>query len=52
MKTFTANEFRRTPQKVYREADIEGAVKINHGNYKDKVFVLKSKPRGVEDNER
>ena len=45
MKTFTANEFTREPQRVYREADTKGEVKINHSHYSDKIFILTSRER-------
>lgn len=50
MKKFTADEFRRKPSIVYREAD-RGAISgekviINHGDYSDKVFELKAIERG------
>ena len=46
MKTFTANEFRRNPRQVYRAADVEGSVKINHSDYPDKVFIIEGRARG------
>ena len=45
MKTFTAEEFNKTPQKVYREADKNGPVMINHGQYGDVVFILTVRDR-------
>jgi len=45
MKTFTAEEFNKSPQKVYREADKNGPVMINHGQYHDVVFVLTVRER-------
>lgn len=48
MKTFTANEFRRNPRQVYRAADVEGSVKINHSDYPDKVFIIEGRARGVQ----
>lgn len=51
MKTFTAVEMSNHPQKVYRAADKDGAVKINHGQYDDIVFILTSRKRR-EDTDR
>lgn len=48
MKTFTAVEMSNNPQKVYRAADRDGAVKINHGQYDDIVFILTARNRGEE----
>lgn len=45
MKIFTAEEFNKSPKKVFREADKNGIVKINHNNYDDKVFYLESRDR-------
>ena len=45
MQTFTADEFRKQPAKVYRAADKDGEVKINHDRYNDLVFVLSTKAR-------
>ena len=39
MKTFTAEEFNKSPAQVYREADKSGAVEIKHDRYPF-VFVL------------
>jgi len=36
------------PQKVYRAADKDGSVKINHGQYDDIVFILTAKNRGED----
>lgn len=44
-KTFTANQLSRTPLRVFREADKNGMVKINHANYPDKMFVLTAQER-------
>ena len=52
MKTFTANEFRRAPRQVYRAADVEGSVKINHSDYPDKVFIIEGRERRAEPFER
>lgn len=48
MKTFTAVEMSNHPQRVYRAADKDGAVKINHGQYDDIVFILTARNRGEE----
>lgn len=53
MKTYNATEFNKSAAKVFREADVNGAVKINHDRYPDKVFILKGRerrePEGVDD---
>ena len=51
MTTFTAHEFAKNALKVYRTADKEGAVRINHSFYKDSMFILTCRPRG-EDTEQ
>lgn len=48
MQVFTANEFNKNPQVVYRAADKDGMVRINHDHYKDVNFVLVTKMRGDE----
>jgi len=48
VKTYTAYEMSKSPQKIYRAADKDGAVLINHGNYDDIVFVLTARERGKE----
>ncbi len=40
MQTFTAEEFNKSPGKVYRSADKDGVVKINHDRYPDLIFTL------------
>jgi len=45
MKTFTAKEFNKKPGPVYRAADKDGAVKVNHDRYPDKLFVLEARDR-------
>lgn len=40
MKTYTAEEFNKSPSRVYRSADKDGVVKINHGRYPDLIFTL------------
>jgi len=52
MKTFTAEEFNKSPQKVYREADKNGCAIINHGQYHDIVFVLTSRERNPLEDEK
>ena len=52
MKTFKAEEFNKSPQRVYRAADIDGSVRINHERYPDVIFVLEARNRGVSDKER
>lgn len=49
MKTFNATELNKEPQKIFRTVDIEGAVKINHDRYPDKIFILSAKVRGEVD---
>lgn len=44
-KTFSAEELSRNPAQVFREADLNGEVKINHGQYKDKIFTLSARER-------
>ncbi len=41
---FTAHDFTARPAIVYRTADVEGVVKINHQLYPDKDILLVSKP--------
>ncbi len=50
MQTFDATELSREPKKIFRVVDLEGAVKINHDRYPDKIFVLSAKVRGEVDN--
>ena len=45
MKTFTADQFKAKRAAIFREADKNGIVKINHNNYPDKVFFLESRER-------
>ena len=45
IKTFTAIDLHREPAKVFRTADREGEVRINHGQYHDKIFILKAVER-------
>ncbi len=45
MKTYTADDFKKHRSKIFREADRNGIVKINHDHYKDKVFFLESRER-------
>lgn len=47
MKTFNATELNKSAAKVFREADINGSVKINHDRYPDKVFVMEARERGA-----
>ncbi len=42
---FTAHDFTARPAIVYRTADVEGVVKINHQLYPDKDILLVSKPQ-------
>lgn len=49
MKTFNATELNKSAAKVFREADINGSVKINHDRYPDKVFVMEARERGLMD---
>lgn len=46
MKTFTAEQFNKQPAQVYRTADREGSVRINNGQYADRIFILAAKIRG------
>lgn len=45
MKTFNATELNKNAAKVFRTADQEGSVKINHDRYPDKVFIIEGRPR-------
>lgn len=47
MKTFTAKQLSNRPAEIFREADKEGSVKINHDRYPDVVFVLEARERGA-----
>lgn len=51
MKTFTAKDFCRNPQIVWRTADIEGSVRLKNDRYPDKTFVLtaRDKADGTEE---
>lgn len=48
MKTFTSTELNKSPAKVFRAADQEGAVEISHDRYPGKVFVLEARERELE----
>tara|TARA_R110002096_G_scaffold315227_2_gene509435 strand:- start:587 stop:772 length:186 start_codon:yes stop_codon:yes gene_type:complete len=48
MKTFTAEQLSRKPRQVFREADVNGSVRINHSAYPDKVFVLEARERRAD----
>jgi len=48
MKTFNAEEFNKHPHRVYREADKEGSVRINHSHYRDRIFELRARNRREE----
>jgi len=45
MKTVNAEEFNKNPLKIYREADLNNEVRINHLHYPDKIFVLSARKR-------
>ena len=45
MKIYNATELNKSAAKVFREADINGEVKINHDRYPDKVFILTGRER-------
>lgn len=45
MKTFTAKELNKKPAQVFRAADQEGSVRINHDRYPDKVFIIEGRVR-------
>ncbi len=47
MKTFTAKELNKSPAQVFRAADQDGSVKINHDRYPDKVFIIEGRSRGM-----
>jgi hypothetical protein len=47
MKQFTAKEFHKYPTTVYRTADKEGSVIINHDRYDDVIFELSARERRV-----
>lgn len=52
MKTVKAGDFARTPADVYRAADKEGMIKINHDRYPHRIFILQVKDRHTDiDNE-
>ncbi len=46
MKTFTSTQLNKSPAQVFRAADQEGKVKINHDRYPDKVFIMEGRERG------
>ena len=48
MKTYQAEEFNKNPSEAYREADLNGRVRINHNHYRDKIFELIARPRREE----
>jgi len=48
MKTFNAEEFNKNPNKVYREADKTGSVRINHLHFRDKIFEITCRDRRNE----
>lgn len=48
IKTFTAKEMHDRPSCVFREADRDGEVRINHSHYSDRIFVLISRDRREE----
>jgi len=48
MKTFNAEEFNKKPHIVYREADKNGSVRINHLHYKDRIFEITCRDRRQE----
>ena len=52
MKTFTAEEFNKKPAAVFREVDVNGSAQINHDRYKDKIFTLTARERGVKKDEQ
>ena len=45
MKVYNATELNKSAAKVFREADVNGEVKINHDRYPDKVFILTGRER-------
>jgi len=47
MKTFTAKEMNKSPAQVFRAADQDGFVKINHDRYPDKIFIIASRDRYI-----
>lgn len=51
IKTFSAIDLHRRPATVFRAADREGMVKINHGQYHDKIFILKAVDRHANFND-
>ena len=51
---FNAEQFNKSPAKVYRAADRDGSVIINNGQYGDRIFELISRDRRAnleDDNE-
>lgn len=49
MQTFNATDLNKEPAMIFRAVDKEGAVKINHDRYPDKIFILSAKVRGEVD---
>lgn len=45
MDVFSAEQFNKHPRQVYRAADLNGEVRIDHDRYPDRVFVLTSRER-------
>ena len=45
MKIFNATEFNKKPAEIFREADVNDEVMINHDRYHDKIFILSSRAR-------
>lgn len=46
IKKFTAKEMHNAPGPVFRAADKDGKVIINHDHYKDIVFEITTRERG------
>jgi len=45
LKIFNATELNKKPAEIFREADINNEVMINHDRYPDKVFILSGRAR-------
>ncbi len=45
MKIFTSTQLNKSPAQVFRAADQDGKVKINHDRYPDKVFIMEGRER-------
>lgn len=48
----TAKEFSKRPEEAYRAADRGEEVTINHGRYKNVIFILTARNRGLKINHK